>query len=216
MMKKYRIGRIEGPWVNFEPPIRGGIFRPDTEDIESDSDGSNDTSDGKSPSLESRSSSSTSLESIFDASLLDEASATGRVSKVSTRPCELRSTSMKTGDPETQTLKAQHSANISRVTKDYTSSAEQQEIDDDTRNNPSLDADTQQDITQKYQALHQRVKDEDFYDCRYAEYGKEMIRYTLIFAAFIACLRSSWFMTSAALLGLFWVCAYPLVSPKYC
>ncbi|CAF9904327.1 MAG: hypothetical protein ALECFALPRED_007499 [Alectoria fallacina] len=34
MMNKYRIGRIAEPWVNLTPPIRGGIYRDNTEDAQ--------------------------------------------------------------------------------------------------------------------------------------------------------------------------------------
>ena len=34
-MLSYQIGRIEGPWVNFLPPIQGGKFRPYSEDVDS-------------------------------------------------------------------------------------------------------------------------------------------------------------------------------------
>lgn len=36
-MSRYRIGRIEGRWTNFVPPIRGGIYRAydkDESDVE--------------------------------------------------------------------------------------------------------------------------------------------------------------------------------------
>jgi len=33
MMNKYRIGRIEGLWKNFLPPIQGGKFRPYVEGV---------------------------------------------------------------------------------------------------------------------------------------------------------------------------------------
>jgi delta8-fatty-acid desaturase len=87
---------------------------------------------------------------------------------------------------------------------EYVATAVQKEIDFDTARYPSLDPDTQRDIAVKFQALHQRVKDEDFYQCRFIEYGKEMIRYTALFTIFVFTLNNGWYMVSACFLGLFW------------
>ena len=87
----------------------------------------------------------------------------------------------------------------------FTSRMIQKEIDKDVFEYPSVDEITQRGITQRYKALHQRVKDEGFYDCRYIEYGKELCRYSVLFALFITCLRSRWYITSACFLGAFWV-----------
>ncbi|KNG88755.1 fatty acid desaturase [Aspergillus nomiae NRRL 13137] len=37
MIARYQIGRIEGRWINFVPPIQGGVFRPDDDDGEEES-----------------------------------------------------------------------------------------------------------------------------------------------------------------------------------
>lgn len=80
-----------------------------------------------------------------------------------------------------------------------------QALEDDLDQYPSLDAVTQHAIVEKYRNLHQKIKDEGYYDCQYREYAKEMGRYLCIFTAFLIALRSGWFIISAALLGLFWV-----------
>lgn len=86
----------------------------------------------------------------------------------------------------------------------YTNWAEQQEIGRDNSDYPSLDPQVQQDIARKYSALHQRIHDEGYYNCPYLEYGKEMARYTTLFAASMVALWHEWYMTSAFFLGLFW------------
>ena len=83
----------------------------------------------------------------------------------------------------------------------------QGEIDDNLRDYPSLDTDTQQSINQKFRALHQRVKDEGYYYCNLSEYAKESSRYALLFMCFLVTLRTGWYLTSAGFLGLFWVCS---------
>jgi len=86
----------------------------------------------------------------------------------------------------------------------YTDWAEQQEVDRDHADYPPLDPEVQQDIAKKYSALHQRIHDEGYYNCPYLEYGKEMARYTALFATSMVALWHQWYMTSAFFLGLFW------------
>ena len=218
-MNKYRIGRIAGPWVNFTPPIRGGIYRGAAED---DSISDDDDSDSY---LASTNSSTTSIDIINDVKIgpayLADSPLVNRAGYVtrsspSDGAAELSATykslsttaSANTLKRRTSTKRPEH-----KSPEDYTSFAVQEEIDTDIRDYPSLDADTQRVITKKYQALHQRIKDEGFYDCHYIEYGKELVRYCLLFALFIICLRAEWYMTSAVFLGLFWV-RPPLFPPS--
>lgn len=81
------------------------------------------------------------------------------------------------------------------------------------RENPSLDAETQQQILLDYRALHEQIKSEGLYQCNYREYGKECIRYALLFGAFAYLLHSEWYLTSAIFLGLYWV-SHPIPSSK--
>ncbi|EGD95385.1 hypothetical protein TESG_02870 [Trichophyton tonsurans CBS 112818] len=88
--------------------------------------------------------------------------------------------------------------------EEYTQKLVQKELDDDHRNYPSLEPETQRRIATKYKQLHQRIKDEGLYDCPYIEYGKELIRYSILFSLFIITLRAGWYIPSAVFLGLFW------------
>ncbi|KAI9925624.1 hypothetical protein ASPWEDRAFT_29056 [Aspergillus wentii DTO 134E9] len=49
-MLSYQIGRIEGPWLNFLPPIQGGKFRPYSEDASSTDEYSSDQESSNPPS----------------------------------------------------------------------------------------------------------------------------------------------------------------------
>lgn len=80
----------------------------------------------------------------------------------------------------------------------------QEAIDADIATYPSLDACTQRNITLKFRALHQRVYDEGYYDCRYGEYAKEMVRYAALFGLFLFFLNREWYIASATSLALFW------------
>ena len=201
-MNKYRIGRIAGPqWVNFTPPIRGGIYREYTEEAQykPEDESGDDTGSYWSSSLESLNSSTTSLNSVT----IEDVGHSAVISSHLNKGDDQYSSST----PQDRTTKHRHDSPTAQR-NDYTSSTVQKAIDDDVRDYPSLDADTQRAITLKYQILHQRVKDEGFYDCQYLEYGKEIMRYTLLFSLFIILLRAEWYLTSACFLGLFWVSPY--------
>ncbi|KAL2040556.1 hypothetical protein N7G274_006535 [Stereocaulon virgatum] len=214
MMTKYRIGRIEGDWVNFTPPIRGGIYREDGEETEASLDDSDDASADWSSSLESWNSSTTSLDSNHNAELAKPPltishtikGPVGLSSSIEVLECQVEPRYNFSIAP---TVKCKHLTEESALfvptsPQGYIWSAEQEIINNEIRDNPSLDAQTQRMVTAKYQRLHQRIKDEGFYDCDYLEYGKEVVRYTILFTLFIACLRAEWYNTSALFLGLFW------------
>ena len=86
----------------------------------------------------------------------------------------------------------------------YTAGRVQHEVDTDIAKYPSLDESTQRNIALKFEALHERVRSEGYYDCRFREYGKEMIRYAALFALFAFTLQRGWYFVSACFLGLFW------------
>ncbi|KXJ87339.1 fatty acid desaturase-domain-containing protein [Microdochium bolleyi] len=69
---------------------------------------------------------------------------------------------------------------------------------------PSVDPDTQADIVKKYRALHERVRNEGYYQCHYSAYAKELGRYLALGATSMTALYHGWYMTSAVFLGLFW------------
>ena len=86
----------------------------------------------------------------------------------------------------------------------YTAIAVQQAIDADMAKYPSLDADTQRNITIKFRALHQRVHDEGYYECKFSNYATELGRYLALFGLFLTLLHYEWYISSAVALGIFW------------
>jgi len=208
LMNKYRIGRIDGPWTNFTPPIRGGVFREVTHDVEAGTDSEGDTDTDWSSYPPSVNSSRSSL------NLVDEKGGS-QLDSVTLKDPEASSSLLRPLDRDVK-----HRCNIRKVPdhvvgtsegstpssrEAYTSSVLQKEIEDNIGSNPSLDEGTQREIAVKYQRLHDRVKDDGFYNCNYVEYGKELTRYTLLFVLFVVCLRAEWYLSSATFLGLFWV-----------
>jgi sphingolipid 8-(E)-desaturase len=158
-MRLYQIGCIVEPWVNFTPPIRGGIFRlhPEQDSLDSSDD------------------------DLSDASTLDAFDTSHHDSNESSQ----------------ESLTRQKNGLLAKIIRG--------EIDDNLRDYPSLDADTQRSIDLKFQALHQRVKEEGYYHCDYTEYAKELGRYGILFSCFFVALLAGWYLLSAAFLGLFWV-----------
>lgn len=189
-MKAYRIGRKQGSWVNRTPPIRGGVFRLDAQEIDiSDSSTSSDTDDNDNTSLDDAVSSASSSLSVADAK--DEGQEGLRQRAVKTAAAE-------DSRKRTATLRVAN-AGVAR------------EIQNDLETYPSLDTRVQDEIARKYQLLHQRIHDEGLYQCPYVEYGKEMMRYTTLFTLFGVLFYNQWYITSAVFLGLFWVCALLVV-----
>lgn len=153
-MKAFRIGRIDEPWSNLEPPIRRPVVLKHYEDTTQTclaSDGS------------------------------DEECMHKLCNAATTQPTPGRREAL-------------------------ISSMEEQEVAVGLASMPSLDWETQQDITTDFRALHERIKVEGFYECDYKAYGREVIRYGVLFSAFILLLRAQWYLTSACFLGMFWVC----------
>lgn len=90
---------------------------------------------------------------------------------------------------------------------------EQREREEGWRDNPSVDPVTQMGIMIEYRALHEKFKAEGLYKPRYDAYAWECLRYGILFALFGYALYTKWYMTSAVLLGLFWVCPSPFAHP---
>lgn len=173
------MGRIEGRWVNFLPPIQGGTFRtlseqagipsnPSFEDIDSSGDEGNDLL--QTNVLKKRSSNPSTAPSSVS-SIIDE-----------------EETKQKPG----------------KLLMSHIDVSTHDEIQLDLAKYPPLDPTTQDEIVQKYRALYQRIKDEDLFQCNYWAYLIECIRYAILFAISMYALSIQWYMTSAVFLGLFW------------
>jgi delta8-fatty-acid desaturase len=206
-MLAYRVGKIQQPWTNCIPPLRGGIYRKLGQDEKVD-DATSEDEDG----------STWGVDSIHSDNL----------SRLSTpSPC-LRAIVLEAGtlEKDTQPLKAplltvveekgnewHHAAirkrsncppGMSRAA--YTAALEEQEIANDVQAYPSLDVETQLAIRKEYQELHERVRAGGHYQCRYSEYGKDSIRWAIVFGLFLYLLYAKWYLMSGVMLGLWWVC----------
>lgn len=188
-MKSFMIGRINGPWKNFLPPIQGGKFLPydGEEDDERQIEVPEPMAMLEAQSSGSSSPSESSSESGGDSFLLDPRLRRRRVTSVSSSVTSLSSIP---GQADSATFDAEYLT--------------QKAIDEDLEKYPSLDHETQRGIVQKYRELEARIRAEGLYQCNYWAYGRECIRYTLLFLGSMLCLKYGWYKTSAFFLGTFW------------
>ncbi|KAK0383479.1 hypothetical protein NLU13_9390 [Sarocladium strictum] len=224
-IKAFRIGRKPaGPWTNMTPPIRGGVYRkpqtidasPDliidraylseTDSSVSDSESSSSphsAKDGLAP-LDDQRSLASSVTSVYNSS--DDDSVEALKKKVCSAS-DLLGPDM-TGLRQRALPPPAREAKLDAIRRlsptEYTAWAVEQDIDRDLSEYPSLEPAVQQDITQKYRDLHQKVQDMGYYECPYTEYGKECIRYITLFTGFITLLHYEWYIASAICLGVFW------------
>lgn len=179
-MERYHIGRIEGRWVNFVPPIQGGTFRPYVEgvaDVDEDED--------EQQELESSDISRTPSP-VFDTT---EPSIRRRIDSKK-HPAISSASSVSSADTD--------------VRMSHFDAETKEAIDLDLAKYPSLDLETQDDIIRKYRLLDQRLRAEGLYDCNYGAYAIECCRYTFLFSMMIVFLRWGWYNTSAIFLGCLW------------
>ncbi|KAJ5376952.1 hypothetical protein N7509_013838 [Penicillium cosmopolitanum] len=176
-MKKFQIGTIEGRWTNFLPPIQGGTFRLYSELEERMSSSSSETE-------------LSSEESSPPPSPLFEAADAGLRRR---RSVSTISSVASTTTPTKETKGG------------YTMDARtQEEIQLDTSKYPPITPEHQENITQKYRQLNERIRAAGLYNCNYSAYAIEICRYSLLFGLFLFFLNRSWFCLSGLFLGCFW------------
>ncbi|KAF2126142.1 delta 8-(E)-sphingolipid desaturase [Dothidotthia symphoricarpi CBS 119687] len=188
MMKKHRIGRVQLPWTNLEPPIRSPDFYKNL--------AAREKKEAAAKAAGHKSRRSVDLGSavaIISKRLIPQDACVSRTNKTESEKLPLLEVESEKGAFDKKTHREQYATEI-----------EQKEIEEGLRDNPSIDPATQAAILDDYRELHQQFKDEGLYQCRYSEYGKESIRYGILFAIFGTLLYCKWYLTSAMFLGMFW------------
>lgn len=185
-MNSYQIGRIEGRWANFLPPIQGGTFRKYNEESRGLENTAETQQDGSS------SQSSRSVSPIFDQT--GEDGGVRRRKSISTSP-----SSTSSSPPPSSSKLPQSESKPS-----FLDARTQEEIIFDTAKYPSLDFEIQDNIVDKYRELKERIRAEGLYQCNYYAYLVEACRYTLLVVLSLFCLRHGWYGTSGLFLGIFW------------
>ncbi|KAL9623822.1 MAG: hypothetical protein Q9160_001813 [Pyrenula sp. 1 TL-2023] len=184
-MRKFEIGKIEGRWSNFLPPIQGGNFRPYKDEVghvvEQETESSNDESSNDSTAPPSP---------IFEPA--DTPYTRSRRPKADSESSLSSSSSVAADqDPSFAELS-------------FLDTRTKQEIRLDSAKYPSLDPLVQDEVVERYRALYQRLWTEGLFDCNYCAYAVECVRYTLLFILFLTFLHYSYYIPSAICLGLLW------------
>jgi delta8-fatty-acid desaturase len=191
LMGRYQIGCIEGRWSNFLPPIQGGKFRTE-EELEGLSEQDYSLLNASSEHDSASSPSSADQSPVFEPA---DQSSSIRHRNTNAAP-QMSSTSSVSSVDLDEPVSVPKMSVLDRRT--------QQELDFDKAKYPSLDPQTQDNITRKYRELQKRIKAEGLYDCKYTSYGIECLRYGFFFCAFLYLLKSGWYITSAVPLACFW------------
>ncbi|KAH7325126.1 fatty acid desaturase-domain-containing protein [Stachybotrys elegans] len=180
MMLRYRVGKIEGRWTNFLPPIQGGVFRTAeqiaerTDDSDSDKDVNSSTSASREPSP-----------------LFDETHDQGARQR-------------RTAAGSTQSVSSESAAEEEMDGMSYLDSITREHIKLDLDMYPDVDLATQDHIIAKYRELHDKIKAAGLYECNYWAYAVECCRYVACFVTSMTCLYFGRYFLSAVALGCLW------------
>lgn len=179
-MERYRIGRIEGRWKNFVPPIQGGKFRPYVEGM-SDSD-----------------------EEEEDINVCPESESSRTPSPVfDTDEPNIRQRASAKNPPSSSASSVSEESDLDDGMS-YLDAQTKEQIDLDLSKYPSLDLSTQDEVIRKYRELDQRLRAEGLYDCNYSAYAIETCRYVFLLSMMLLSLRLGWYGVSGMFLGCLW------------
>lgn len=182
-MMRYRIGRIEGSWKNFLPPIQGGTFRTLTE-IQSQANETDSANE-----LSSSPPSSRAPSPVFD----HEQSGLRQ-----------RGADTKKDGGRSDSVSSASSAEEAMDGMSYLDTVTKEHISLDLDKYPAPDEVTQAKVAAKYRELHLRIFDEGLYDCNYWAYGVECCRYSFLVVMAAVCLHYEYYFLSALALGGLW------------
>ena len=190
-MSRYQIGRVQGRWDNFLPPIQGGKFRT-KEELDRLSEEEYVISGSASEQEAASSSSSANNSPLFEPA---------------DRPADSLRKRNGNNIPRTTSTSSISSVELDKKSHPKMSLLDrrtQEELDLDKAKYPSVDPVTQDNITRKYRELQVRIQKEGLYDCNYGAYGIECLRYGFFLCAFLFMLRAGWYITSAIPLACLW------------
>lgn len=179
-MQKFVIGRIDGRWDNFLPPIQGGHFRKLEEVDQFEVQMLQEMSDESSGS----SSSASSPSPVFE-----PADVSGLRNRRTTSTSSVSSVSLADESPSKPT------------SMDGITAAQ---INADLAKYPSVDHISQDAIVSKYRQLDAQIGAAGLYDCVYTAYAWECLRYITLFVLFAVCMRAGQYALAGLFLGISW------------
>ncbi|KAH7157224.1 fatty acid desaturase-domain-containing protein [Dactylonectria macrodidyma] len=182
-MMGYRIGRIEGSWANFSPPIQGGVFRTRAEIEAANNDCSKDTTTS-SPAI-----------SRTPSPVFDDGDAKGIRNRIGAKG---------KNNAGSGSVSSASSVHDEMDGMSYLDAVTLEHIRLDLEKYPASDEATQASIAAKYRELHQRVYDTGLYNCNYRAYAGECCRYVLLSIGMFVGLHYGQYFIAAFCLGALW------------
>jgi delta8-fatty-acid desaturase len=179
-MMRFQVGRIEGTWKNFVPPVQGGVFRP----LSGVGEQSEEEPHTITTTPDDSSGASRSPSPVFDRDHQG----------VRHRPSTTRSSST---DSESVDF-----AELDEAT--YLDSVTREKIRLDFESYPPTDEDTQAAIVEKYWELHEKIKQQGLFDCDYNAYAVECCRYAMLLALSMFFVANGYVVLGAFALGCLW------------
>ena len=176
-MKKFVIGRIEGRWTNFVPPIQGGHFRRLVEDCQEDN-----TTIPYDEDSDSSSRSGAPPSPLFDP-----------VDNLHQRK-----------ETDTSSISSTSTVNLDTNSSSHLDTRTADEISADLAKYPSLAPSSQDTIIAKYRDLNSQLYAAGLYKCPYSAYAVECVRYVTLITLSLLSLHHSHYALSGLLLGLLW------------
>ena len=209
-MRAYRIGVIDSPWINFEPPISGGTFNSGDQQEKVQVDSKNIAIECQISSVEAGGFLKDDERAIncskLSANSTQHCRSADSIQFVQSFDCDeafLTNKKQWFEDLSSVSDTLKHSSSKYSAAK-FIDHATQLAVDVDLNEYPSLDAETQRNISINFRKLHQKVRQCGLDKCHISNYGMEVVRYITLFSLFILALRYEWYMASAVFLGLFW------------
>jgi delta8-fatty-acid desaturase len=178
-MSRFQIGRIEGGWKNFMPPVQGGEFRL----LPSEGKGMEEKGMEDVEAKES----CTETSSLVSSQMFDFS--------VPTQDLKCRSSLSR----ENTRL-----ANQSQDCSSYLLTEAQRELNEDRPGYLSFSPTAQRFITEKYRLLERTIQAQGLYECNYKAYAWEASRCILLFCCMVLFWYQAWYLVSGCLLGIFW------------
>ncbi|KAH8886529.1 fatty acid/sphingolipid desaturase [Thozetella sp. PMI_491] len=180
-MMRYRIGRIEGRWENFIPPLQGGRFRMAVDDVDT----------------------------IYNPETIPLVPAGRQGSPDSSQGFDSDSSTCRSRGTRAASSGPSSAPSVASVKEDddgmaHLDSVTREKIALDLETYPAVDAATQDTIVAKYRRLDARIRAEGLYECRYESYAVESCRYVSLFALSMLFLHVGWYVVSAVCLGAMW------------
>lgn len=177
-MRKFVIGKVEGRWTNFTPPIQGGTFRSLAEEHDLPRLVEIEDRDASTASTSTRASSP--LFDAIDGESEADASSLSSISAIFP-----------------PTVKADRYA-------EHFHARTAEEISADLNKYPSLSPSSQDEIIARYRQLNSHLYAAGLYKCPYGSYAVECLRYGALFLLSLISLYYSRYALSGFFLGLFW------------